>query len=74
MRSLLDLSYITHFHSLPEALYSPVQPRGLRNPKLVVSSEEYGHLIGLDVEPLKEADIVWILTPLINGMKLILKH
>ena len=62
MRSLLDLSYICHFHTLPGALYSPVQPKGLHNPKLVVSSEACGHLIGLDVETLKEADFLNVIS------------
>lgn len=62
MRSLLDLSYILHFHILPNALHSTVKPKGIRNPKLVASSEECGPLLGLDVETLKEPGFLNLLS------------
>lgn len=54
MKNWLDLNYVQPFQSLPDTLFSYVQPRGLEAPKLVVKSAACSQLIGLDAQCLEE--------------------
>ncbi len=54
MKNWLELNYVQTFQTLPSALYSFVQPQGLADPKLVVSSDACAALIDLDPSTLNE--------------------
>jgi len=62
MASIFELNYTQHFHSLPSAFYSCVQPQGLDEAKLLLSSESTAKLLGLDTTDLAHGDPLKLLS------------
>ena len=56
MNSIFDLNYVLDFQTLPETLYSFVNPQGLNEPELVAVSQQTADIIGLDAETLSSGD------------------
>ena len=53
-----ELNFVNRFQQLPDALYSPVEPQGLLNPKLVCASSSAATLLDLDLSSLETPDIL----------------
>jgi uncharacterized protein YdiU (UPF0061 family) len=56
MSNLFELNYQQHFQSLPLALYTPVKPQSITNPRLVLTSDTCAKLIGIDPSSLNTPD------------------
>jgi len=62
MPNLFELNYTQHFQKLPSELYTPTNPQGISNPKLVVSSDSAALLIGVDADSLNSADALKLIS------------
>lgn len=56
MNSIFDLNYVLDFQTLPETLYSRINPQGLLEPELVAVSQSTADLIDLDASTLSSGD------------------
>jgi len=62
MPTFLDLNYQQSYLNLADTLYTRVQPSGLSNPKLVISSREVCQLLGVDHDCLKQPETLEMLS------------